>query len=121
MSYLLVFLTVLLTVYGQMVIKWKVLEAGPLPENFQGKILFLLRLVLNPWVLSAFTAGFLAALCWMIAMTRLPLSLVYPLFIGSCFVFVLLLSSLLFNESLTWVKVASSAIIVIGMILGSRR
>jgi multidrug transporter EmrE-like cation transporter len=120
MSYLFVVLTILLTVYGQMAVKWQVLEAGPFPDDFQGKILFLLRLVLNPWVLSAFMAGFLAALCWMAAMTRLPLSLVYPLFIGSCFVLVLFLSRFLFNEPLTWIKVASAAIIVVGMILGSR-
>jgi hypothetical protein len=52
MSYVYVLCTVLLTVYGQIVIKWQVLEAGALPEATGEKIEFLARLMLNPWILS---------------------------------------------------------------------
>lgn len=120
MSYLYVALTVILTVYGQVVIKWQAAHAGPLPAGTLDKLLFLLRLTFcNPWVLSGLFAAFLASLCWLAAMTRLPLSHAYP-FMSLAFVFVLLLSTLLFAEPLTWPKVLGLTLIVAGVVIGSQ-
>ena len=57
MSYVYVLCTVLLTVYGQIVIKWQVLAAGALPDEATQKIEFLARLMLNPWILSGLAAA----------------------------------------------------------------
>src|SRR2546427_4183330 len=40
--------TVLFTVYGQVVVKWQVSQAGALPSAFSAKMLFLAKLILNP-------------------------------------------------------------------------
>lgn len=45
MSYVYVACTVVLTVYGQLVIKWQVLEAGAFPEAAGEKMLFLVPLL----------------------------------------------------------------------------
>jgi multidrug transporter EmrE-like cation transporter len=119
MSYLYVLATVLLTVYGQIVIKWQVMQAGALPADFADKFVFLARLLLNPWIVSAFAAAFLAALCWMAAMTRLQLSHAYP-FVGLTFVLVLMASGLFFNEPVTPLKIAGVALIVLGIVVGSQ-
>ena len=68
MSYFYILCTILLTVYGQIVIKWQVLKAGALPEDGAEKIGFLLHLLLNPWVISAFLAALLASVTWMAVM-----------------------------------------------------
>jgi drug/metabolite transporter (DMT)-like permease len=80
---------------------------------------FLLLLLLNPWVLSALCSAFLALLCWMAAMTRLPLSHAYP-FMSLAFVAVLLLSNLFFHEPLTAPKIAGMVLIVLGIVIGSQ-
>ena len=69
MSYFYVACTVLLTVYGQLVIKWQVLAAGAFPEMPGEKMLFLARLLVNPWIVSALAAALLAAMSWMAALT----------------------------------------------------
>jgi len=74
-----VFLTILLTVYGQLIIKWQVMNAGQFPTNNFDKAIFLFHLLLNPWVISALIAVFLAPLSWIVAMTKLELSYAYPL------------------------------------------
>ena len=119
MSYVYVMCTVLLTVYGQIAIKWQVLEAGPLPTDPGEKIRFLARLLLNPWVLSALAAALLAAVSWMAAMTRLELSHAYP-FMSLAFVFVMLCSAWFFNEPITAFKVAGIALVVLGLVVGSQ-
>src|SRR5258706_10043932 len=105
MSYVYISATVLLTVYGQLIIKWRVLEAGALPQASSDKALFFARLLMDPWVVSALAAAFLAALAWMAAMTKLDLSHAYP-FVSLSFVLVLILSALFFAEPMNGYKIA---------------
>jgi drug/metabolite transporter (DMT)-like permease len=80
---------------------------------------FLGALLAQPLVLSAFAAAFAAALCWMMAITKLELSHAYP-FVSLSFVLVLLLSVPLFGEPLSLEKVLGVVLIVTGVAVGSR-
>lgn len=119
MSYIYIAITILLTVYGQMVIKWQVLKAGTFPENSTGKIEFIWHLLINPWVISSFVAAFLASIAWMAAMTKLPLSHAYP-FMSLAFVLVMGFSGLFFHETITFPKMIGVMLIMIGLIIGSQ-
>jgi multidrug transporter EmrE-like cation transporter len=111
--------TILLTVYGQLIVKWQVGEAGDFPASTGDRIQFLARLVANPWIISVFVAAAIAALSWMAAMTRYDLSVAYP-FVALSFVLVLIGSAVFFDESLNAAKVAGIALIVLGIVIGSR-
>lgn len=119
MSYFYVACTVLLTVYGQIVIKWQVLAAGAFPESPGEKALFLGRLLINPWIVSALAAALAAAVTWMAAMTRLDLSHAYP-FLSSVFVLVPFFSILLFHEPLSSAKVIGLGLVVAGIVVGGQ-
>ena len=107
-------LTVLLTVYGQLILKWQVGLAGPLPADTAGRLWFLLGLLANPWVISGLAAAFGAALSWMLALTQLPLSQAYP-FTALTFVLVLAVSVLFLHEPLTSSKAIGTMLIVAGI------
>ena len=119
MKFLYILATVLFTVYGQLVVKWQVAQAGAYPVTRSERLIFLIRLLLNPWIMSGVAAGFLALLCWMIAMTRFELSYAYP-FMSLAFVFVLILSAIFFHEAVTVPKALGVALIMAGIIIGSR-
>lgn len=119
MSYIYIFLTIILTVYGQLVLKWQVKHAGEFPVEFTEKILYLLHLLINPWVISSLAAAFLAALSWMAAMTKFDLSYAYP-FTSLSFVLVLGFSAVFFHETITMFKVVGLLLIVTGIIVGSK-
>jgi multidrug transporter EmrE-like cation transporter len=119
MSYVYIASTILLTVYGQIVIKWQILNAGSMPVDTYEKIMFLTKLLLNPWIVSAFAAAFLASLFWMAAMAKLPLSHAYP-FMSLAFVFVLIASGLLFHEPVTPLKVIGIVLITLGIVASSQ-
>lgn len=119
MGHLFIFLTVALTVYGQIVIKWQVASAGSFPSQVSDKFWFLLKLLLNPWVVSSFFCAFLAALSWMLAVSKFPLSYAYP-FTGLSFALVLLSSALLFQEAMTLPKLVGTALVIAGIVIGSR-
>ena len=119
MSYLYIFLTIILTVYGQIAIKWQVLKAGALPEAFPDKVSFLFQLLLNPWIISAFAAALLASVFWMAAMTKLQLSHAYP-FMSLAFVLVMVASGVFFNEPVTPLKITGILLVIVGLIVGSQ-
>lgn len=118
-GYTFIFLTIFFTVYGQLMIKWQMAGAGTLPGPIVQKGIFLFRMFTNLWVMSSFVAAFLAAMCWMAALTKFDLSHAYP-FMGLTFVFVLLLSSLLFSEPITMLKIAGVVLMLIGIAIGSQ-
>ena len=114
-----VFLTIAFTVYSQLVIKWRVGQAGVLPPTLNQKIAFLVGLLLDPWVISAILVTFLAGVCWMVAMTKVELSYAYP-FIGLVFVLVLISSSVLFHEAITTSRVIGVLLVIAGIVVASR-
>lgn len=77
-SYFYVVITLLLTVYGQIILKWRVIGYGQMPEHLKGKMIFLLKLFLDPYIISGFVAALVASVFWMAAMTKLELSKAYP-------------------------------------------
>src|SRR5699024_12209791 len=110
MGYLYIICTILFTVYGQLVLKWKINDYGSLPAAFLDKITFLMQLFLNPWILSGLLAAFLEALSWMAAMTKFEISYDYPfmslsfvlffiffVFFFEYFYFILILSCIAIN------------------------
>jgi multidrug transporter EmrE-like cation transporter len=119
MDYLFIIGTIVLTVYGQLVIKWQVAGAGPFPVDVMGRIEFLGRLLLNPWVISSLAAAFLASVSWMVAMTKFELSYAYP-FVSLAFVLVMGLSAVFLREAITLPKALGVAFIVTGIVIGSK-
>jgi multidrug transporter EmrE-like cation transporter len=119
MGFVYLFSTISLTVYGQLIVKWRVGKAGALPTDIVPKIRFLTALILDPWILSALLLAVLAAFSWMAAMTKFELSYAYP-FISLSFVMVTILSAVIFREPITLAKVMGLALVVTGIIISSR-
>ena len=118
MSYLFIAATILLTVYGQMVIKWQVsLQPGLAANGLSTRTL--LSLLSNPWIISAFAAAFGASLFWMAALSRLPLSKAYP-FTALSFPLIALLAAWLFREQIDLNKITGTAFIIVGVLVLSR-
>lgn len=114
-----ILLTLLLTVYGQLVLKWQMGQAGPMPPEASAKLLFLLRQFLNPWIMSGFASAFLASLAWMAAMTRFELNYAYP-FMSLAFIIVMGFSVLFFQEQLTFHRALGTLLVVVGLVVLTR-
>ena len=116
MGYAYILLTIVLTVFGQLVLKWRLAAYGALPEDLLERASFLLRLVLDPYIFSGLAAAFVAALAWMAALTQLELSRAYPL-MSLSFALVLVLSAWLLGEQLSLHKAGGVALIVLGAVV----
>lgn len=112
---------VFFTVYGQLILKWRMnLQTQPLPDENFGKIFYLIKLIIfDPFILSGLASAFLASLFWMAAMTKFSLSFAYP-FMSSAFVIVMFFSVLLFGEVLNIHKLIGTSLIVAGIVVLSQ-
>ncbi|MGO8754185.1 MAG: EamA family transporter [Gallionellaceae bacterium] len=118
-GHLYILLTLLFTVYGQLVLKWQIGGAGPMPEGSAEKVLFLLQQFLNPWIMSGFVSAFLASLAWMAAMTRFDLNYAYP-FMSLSFIIVMVFTVLFLNEQLSPQRIAGTLMVAAGLIVMTR-
>jgi len=118
-GYLYIAMTVLLTVYGQLIIRWQVGLAGTPPDQPLAKFLFLLRLAFTPWVLSGLLAAFVASMFWLATLTRFPLSYAYP-FVAFTFVLVVSGGGLFFGEPIRLPTIIGVGLIVIGIAFASQ-
>lgn len=116
MSYLFVALTIVFTVYGQLVLKW---QASLAPRLADGNLVaYVFGMFLRPWVLSGVAAAFLASACWIVAISRMELSRIYP-FMALNFVIVGLLAAPLFGEALSAPKLVGLVLVVAGLVVST--
>jgi len=119
LDYIYIAATVGLTVYGQIILKWRIRDVGPMPEGVGAKALFLVALVFDPFIFSGLLAAFVASLTWMAALTRFDLTHAYPI-MSLSFVLVLLLGAWLLQEPVSLQRFIGVGLIVAGTVVASR-
>lgn len=117
--FLYIALTILFTVYGQLILKWRVSQLPRFPKETLDGLVHAVKLMFDPYVASGLFAAVLAALFWMLVLRSLDLSFAYPFMVLS-FVFVMFLSALFFDEPITAEKMVGLILIGIGVYITSR-
>lgn len=120
MGYLYLLVNIVLTVYSQLILKWRLNALVETPEPFFQKLVFLIRCLFDPFIFSGVLATFLAAVAWMAALTKFQLSYVYP-FSSLSFVLIFICSYWLLNETVNVYKILGLAMIVIGIVIVSKQ
>lgn len=115
-------LTILLSVYSQLIIKWRMSGrfAGlRIPDGIWPKAVTLFMVLFDPFVFTGLVATFVSGLCWMATMSKLDISYAYP-FTALGFVLVLVCSHFFFGETFNVIKFAGVVLIIAGIAVSSR-
>lgn len=120
MGYVYILGTILFTVYGQLILKWRIVKYGALPELLSDKLFFLAKLLFDPFIFSGFLAGFIASFFWMAAMTKFELSHAYPIIVGGLALLTSLFAIVFLKEPITAYKIIGIILIVAGVYFISR-
>jgi multidrug transporter EmrE-like cation transporter len=114
-NYWLILPIALLVTFGQLLVKWRSAAGSPFADG--GAVQNFMRFVADPVNLAAYAAGFLANLGWLYVVTKLPLTVAFPVYMGTTFTFVLVGGWLVLGEPMTLVKITAVHLILGGMIL----
>jgi drug/metabolite transporter (DMT)-like permease len=118
MRYIYVFATLFFTVYGQLIMKWRITKLSfSLPDTaIADKLIALIKLVFDPFIFSGFISAFVASLFWMAAMSKFEITEAYP-FMSLAPAIVFVLGVWLLGETFTIGKVIGLVLIIIGLIV----
>jgi multidrug transporter EmrE-like cation transporter len=109
--------TILFTVYGQIILKWRINKLQVVvPEGIIQKIQLYIQLFFDPYLLSGLFAAFVASIFWMAAMTKFELTKAYPFMsISPALVFVIGVAFM--GEAFSWGKVIGLLLVISGTIV----
>lgn len=108
------------TVYGQLILKWRINFVGAFPESAQEKAWFLVKLIFTDlFILSGFVSAFVASIFWMGAMTKFSISFAYP-FMSLAFLFVMVGSVFFFKETMDLYKIVGTLVVMLGLVILSQ-
>lgn len=110
----------LLVAYSQIAIKWRML--GYAADDIQNGhlVVRLLKYLSDPVIVSSYVAALMASFVWLYVVTKLPLVVAFPVYIGVTFVFVILGGWFFLAESINAMRVASVLLILTGIVIGVR-
>ena len=115
-TYLLILPIALLVTYSQLIVKWRSSTVGHQATQDFSKQLF--KFLSDPVILSAYVAALLASFAWLYVVTKLPLTVAFPVYIGVTFAMVLLGGWFFLSEALTATKLIAVLLIFGGIVLG---
>ena len=116
MAYGFVVVTIVFTVVGQLLIKSQAMHAGGLPSAWHDRFGFFLNLLFSFKIIAGLCCAVIAAFAWMLAMTRLPISVAYPM-MSLTYPLVFVLGWFLFGETLSPWRVFGICLILLGIVV----
>lgn len=112
---------VVLNSAGALLIKYRILQLGETHfHSFESFTRYFARLMTSYEVIGGFGAIFLSALAWMIALSKMDLSVAYPVGIGLNFLIIVSTAVLVYDEVLSTNKIIGIVLLLLGLIFASR-
>ena len=112
----LVILAAFMDVAGILVIKLRLNFLGPIRfESFYSTFVYCLKIISTPLTFLAALVIILSPVIYAFALSRMNLSIAYPLIIGFSAIFLLILSYIILNETITFNNILGILLILAGI------
>ena len=115
MSLILLFTSVTFAVIGQLLLKFATKKTGVLTLT-TNTVNTIKKIIGNKFIVLGVLSYGISALIWLVVLSKLDLSLAYPL-VSSSYILIAILSRIFFNEKVSKLRWLSIIIITIGVIL----
>lgn len=115
-TFLLILLSVALTSGAQIFLKMGASSSPVQAAIADGPLPALLAFATNPWIVAGLFAFGLSALCWIVVLSRAPVSMAYPS-VALGIVLTVVAGHYLFGEVVSAVRLVGLALIVTGVCL----
>lgn len=109
---------VVLNSFGALIIKYKINAIGEVQlGSLKSIINYFIELLKSPLIICGILSIFISAFVWMTALSRLQISLAYPVAVGLNFFVVVTVALIFFGEQLSVGKVIGIVLIFISIFL----
>lgn len=104
--------------YSQLIVKWRSSIVSLNLASSDSIATKLLCYFSDPFIVSGYVMALLSSFLWLFVISRVSLSIGFPIYIGATFVFVIFGSWFFLGESISVTKFIACTIIMVGIILG---
>ncbi|HKT31297.1 MAG TPA: EamA family transporter [Gammaproteobacteria bacterium] len=118
-SFLLVITGVLLNAAAQLLLKAGVQHMGVIKLQFSAIVAAGWRLAFEPHILGGLACYVVSVVVWILALSRVPVSIAYPM-LSLGYIVTAVAAWLLLGEALSAVRVTGIAVIIVGVYLVAR-
>ena len=119
-SLALIFVSVLIGVFGQLSLKTGMSHVGRIDaQALHQPLQLLVRVFTTPIILAGIAMYIVGTLIWLVVLSRLDLSFAYPL-VATTYVFTPLLANLILHEQIPGLRWVGIALIMLGVIVVAR-
>lgn len=108
----------LMVAYSQLIVKWRTSMVDFSSNQNLTIIKRLLSYIQDPYILSGYVMALLGSFLWLIVISKIPLSIGFPIYIGCTFLLVILGSLIWLNEPFSIYKLVAATLIFIGIVIG---
>ena len=107
--------------FGALIIKYKINEMGTIQlSSYRFVIKYFYELIKSPLIICGIFSIFISAFVWMVALSRMQISIAYPVAVGLNFIVVVTFALIFFKEHLSVEKIIGIVLIFISVFLISR-
>ena len=117
MNYIIMVISIALAIAGQLLMKKGMQSFGTFPVS--QLLSNIIPMFMNPWVFFGFMAFGFSSIFWLVVLSRLELSLVYPM-VSVAYVVVALIAYFWMGENVSMLRWAGIFVICFGVFLISR-
>jgi drug/metabolite transporter (DMT)-like permease len=114
-SFILIATTIILTVTGQILTKLGSINLSNAQNKPTGIMMYIVKALLNPYIISGLLCAVIAALAWIMALSKLKLSYAYP-FMSLSYLLVMFLSGIILKEHISAYQWIGTLFIGIGLV-----
>ena len=118
MGHIYIYLTIIFTVLGQIILKWRINDLNWKINHvdFFSLVISFFKILIDPFILTGFISAFIASIFWILAMTKFEITYAYP-FMSLAPALVFILGIFFLQENFTIGKVIGLIFIIIGIII----
>lgn len=109
----------LLIAYSQLIVKWRTSIVNLTSAEDHHTMEKLMQYLCDPYILSGYIATLAGSFLWLFVISKITLSIGFPIYIGITFLLVIVGSWLILHESMTLIKLIAVLLILVGITLGA--
>lgn len=115
-AFLILLVGIVFSVTGELLLKHGMNSVGSLSVQPSLLLPGLVRTFSNPFVIGGFASIFLGSIFWLVVISRIPLSIAYPM-LSVSYVLVIIAAWLLLKESISVTRLVGAFVIISGVMI----
>lgn len=114
-----VFISIIIAIAGQILLKTGISKIGKIEFSLTMLLPLIIKILTNHFIIIGIICYVIGLFTWILALSKVPISLAYPL-LSISYVIIVVISSIFFHEHISLIRWIGVGVIILGVFLLTR-